>query len=47
MTPVVINIPPVPKGMPDPNDSTGQTLIPVDNITIYLWKEKHKKASTS
>jgi hypothetical protein len=42
---VVINIPPVPQGMPDPNDSTGQTILPVDDITIYLWKEKHKKAS--
>ncbi len=45
MTPVVINIPPVPKGMKDPNDSTGQTILPVDDITIYLWKENHKKAS--
>jgi hypothetical protein len=45
MTPVVINIPPVPKGLKDPNDSTGQTILPVDDITIYLWKEKHKKAS--
>jgi hypothetical protein len=45
MTPVVITIPPVPKGMKDPNDSTGQTILPVGDITIYLWKEKHKKAS--
>ena len=45
MTPVVINIPPVPKRVKDPNDSTGQTILPVDDITIYLWKEKHKKAS--
>ena len=45
MTPVVINIPLVPKEMKDPNDSTGQIILPVDNITIYLWKEKHKKAS--
>ena len=45
MTPVVINIPPVPKELKDPNDSTGQTILPVDDITIYLWKEKHKKAS--
>ena len=36
MTPVVINIPPVPKEMKDPNDSTGQTILPVDDITIYL-----------
>ena len=45
MTPVFINIPPVPTGKPDPNDSTGTTFLPVDDITIYLWKEQHKKAS--
>ncbi len=44
--PVIITIPAVPTGKKDPNDSSGKTLLPVDNITIYLWKEKHKKAST-
>jgi hypothetical protein len=47
MTPVVITIPPVPKGVKDPNDSSGQTILPVDDITIYLWKEKYKKASAN
>ena len=45
MTPVVITIPPVPTGAKDSNDSSGKTILPVDNITIYLWKENHKKAS--
>ena len=44
-TPVIITIPPVPTGTKDPNDSSGQTILPVDDITIYLWKEKHKNAS--
>jgi hypothetical protein len=46
MTPVIIMIPAVPTGEMDPNDSSGKTLLPVDNITIYLWNKKHKKAST-
>ena len=44
MTPFIITIPAVPTGTKDPNDSSGKTILPVDNITIYLWKEKHKKA---
>jgi hypothetical protein len=43
MTPVIIMIPAVPTGKKDPNNSSGKTLLPVDDITIYLWKEKHKK----
>ncbi len=45
MTPVNIVIPSVPTGQPDPNNPTGQTLLPVSDIDIYLWKEQHKKAS--
>ena len=40
MTPVVINIPPVPKGLNDPNDSTVQTILPVDDITISTYGKK-------
>jgi hypothetical protein len=45
MTPVIIDIPAVPLVKPDPNDPSGVTMIPVTKINIYLWKEKHKKAS--
>jgi hypothetical protein len=45
MTPIIIDIPAVPTVKPDPNDPLGVTMIPVTKIDIYLWKEKHKKAS--
>jgi hypothetical protein len=45
MTPVIIDIPTVPKEQPDPKDSSGKTMIPVSKIDIYPWKEKHKKTS--
>ena len=43
MTPVIINIPAVPRDKPDPTDPS--KVIKVSEIDIYLWKEKHKKAS--
>ena len=43
MTPVIIDIPAVPQDKQDPNDPS--KIIKVNNIDIYLWKEKHKKAS--
>ncbi len=44
MTPVIINIPAVPQDKQDPTDPS--KIIKVSDIDIYLWKEKHKKAST-
>jgi len=43
MTPVNIEIPEVPKDKPDPDDPN--KIIKVTEIDVYLWKEKHKKAS--
>ena len=43
MTPVIMDIPAVPQDKQDPNDPS--KIIKVNNIDIYLWKEKHKKAS--
>ena len=43
MTPVIIGIPAVPQDNQDPNDPS--KIIRVSDIDIYLWKEKHKKAS--
>ena len=43
MTPVIIDIPPVPQDQPDPTNPSN--IIKVSEIDIYLWKEKHKKAS--
>jgi hypothetical protein len=43
MTPVIINIPAVPQDKQDPVDPS--KIIKVNDIDIYLWKEKHKKAS--
>jgi hypothetical protein len=43
MTPVIIDIPAVPQDKQDPDDPTN--IIKVTDIDIYLWKEKHKKAS--
>ena len=43
MTPVIIDIPAVPQDRQDPDDPNN--IIKVTNIDIYLWKEKHKKAS--
>jgi hypothetical protein len=45
MTPVIIDIPAVPTVKPDSNDPLGAIMIPITKIDIYLWKEKHKKAS--
>jgi hypothetical protein len=45
MMPVTITIPPVPTPQPDPNNLDGP-LLPVSEIETYLWKEKHKKATT-
>jgi hypothetical protein len=45
MMPVIIDIPAVPTVKPDPNDPLGATMIPITEIDIYPWKEKHKKAS--
>jgi hypothetical protein len=45
VTPVIIDIPAVPMVKPDPNDPLRATMIPVTKIDIFLWKEKHKKAS--
>ena len=43
MTPVIIDIPVVPQDKQDPYDPS--KIIKVTDIDIYLWKEKHKKAS--
>jgi hypothetical protein len=43
MTPVIIDIPAVPQDKQDPTDPS--KIIKVSKINIYLWKEKHKKAS--
>ena len=43
MTPVIIDIPAVPQDKQDPDDPSN--IIKVTDIDIYLWKEKHKKAS--
>ena len=43
MTSIVIEIPEVSSDKPDPSDRN--TIIKVTDIDIYLWKEKHKKAS--
>jgi hypothetical protein len=43
MTLVIINIPTVPQDKQDPADPS--KIIKVSKIDIYLWKEKHKKAS--
>ena len=43
MTPVIIDIPTVPQDKQDPDDPNN--IIKVTDIDIYLWKEKHKKAS--
>ncbi len=45
MTPVIIDIPAVPTVKLDPNDPLGATMTSITKIDIYLWKEKHKKAS--
>jgi hypothetical protein len=42
---VIIDIPAVPTLKPDPNYPLGAAIIPITKIDIYLWKEKHKKAS--
>jgi hypothetical protein len=43
MTPVIIDIPTVPRDKQDPTDPS--KVIKVSKIDIYLWKKKHKKAS--
>ena len=43
MTPMIIDIPKVPRDKQDPDDPN--TIIKVTDIDIYLWKEQHKKAS--
>ena len=43
MAPVKINVPPPPKGLPDPFDST--KTLPVSDFDFYLWKQEHSKAS--
>jgi hypothetical protein len=44
MASVITDIPAVPMVKPDPNDPSGATMIPITDINIYLWKEKHRKA---
>ena len=44
MTPVIMDIPAVPQDKQDPTDPS--KIIKVSDIDFYLWKEKHKKAST-
>jgi hypothetical protein len=44
MSPMIIDIPAIPKDRQDPDDPN--TIINFTNIDIYLWKEQHKKAST-
>ncbi len=43
MTIVIIDILAVPQDKQDPNDPS--KIVKVTDIDIYLWKEKHKKAS--
>ncbi len=45
MTPATITILPAPTPQPDPKNVNGLP-IPISEIDTYLWKEKHRKATT-
>jgi hypothetical protein len=44
MLPILIKIPPTPQGKKDPANSNNNTILPVTDIDLYLWKWEHAKA---
>jgi hypothetical protein len=44
MLPIIIKIPPTLQGSKDPANPTGNTILPVTEVDLYLWKWEHAKA---